>query len=104
MRYRAFRLVATAQFTDTLMTIASDAFDIPADAHLATIAVALGVAVADLEAVESDTDPRGDPPYLALPVTPAMSRLESHRALYTQASTNTERIAVIRDFLELGPP
>lgn len=70
MRFRAFRKISTDEWTDALMTVAGGAFDIPAASHIESIAGALAIPIADLEAVEGKVDPR-TPPFLALPKPPA---------------------------------
>lgn len=70
MRYRAFQVISSGQFTNALMSVAGDEFSVPAESHQNDIAVALGVPVSDLRVVEGDQDPRGAGPYLSLPVAP----------------------------------
>jgi len=67
MKYRAFRVLATGQYTNALMTVAGEEFAVPEESHRQDIATALGIAPEALETVEALTDPRqGD--LLALPM------------------------------------
>ena len=74
MKYRAFRVLATSQYTNALMTVEGEDFAVPEDSQRQDIAAALGMAPEALETVEAPTDPRlGDLLPLPAPVA-AQSR------------------------------
>lgn len=67
MSFRYFRQVSTGQWTNA--TLGGSALEIPPASHIQDIAAGLGIDPADLEAVDSDLDPR-DGVQLELPTRP----------------------------------
>jgi hypothetical protein len=58
MRYRNIRKIATGEWVDVLFTTEAASFSVPADSHVASIAVALSLNANELEAVDAGSDSR----------------------------------------------
>ena len=58
MLYRNIRKIATGEWVDVLFTTAGASFDVPADAHVASIAAALSLNANELQAVDGSSDAR----------------------------------------------
>ena len=58
MLYRNIRKVATGEWVDILFTTDAASFSVPADSHVAGVAVALSLNASDLEAVDGNSDAR----------------------------------------------
>lgn len=95
MRYRAFQVTATGQWLDVLFTSA-DGFSVKAEIHVEQVAPAYGLAAADLQALDSDADPRIAPLRTANPVpVPVPTPAQTARAKIK----NNPNTATVRDII-----
>ena len=93
MIYRNIRVRATGQWVNVMFTFEkADPQNTPAQAHITSIAAALGVAPATLEAVEAETDTR-TAVLLAVPVPDPLPLTLEQQAW--AAATATDKIKMV---------
>ena len=93
MLYRNIRKIATGEWVDVLFTTAGASFDVPADAHVASIAAALSLNANELEAVDGSSDARTGT-LIAMPATPALGTPQRDTF---DAASDADKLSLLAD-------